>query len=87
MQVVACGKHQLAAEHVTLQFRREIGRIGIRQQQPQRLGIPFQQGEQGDHPAFRGQPAVPLPVADGQGGHLVHELRLGEGGRIAAGDG
>jgi hypothetical protein len=87
MQVGKRLQLQLAAENEPLQLCRQCRCIDIRQDQPQGLGIDPQQREQRNHAAFRGQPAVPVPLAIAQCGDVIHELRLREGHRIAPGDG
>ena len=79
--------HDLAAEHEAAQLRGEVARIGIGQQQPEVLRVHPQQREQRHHAPPRRQPAVPVPMPDGQRGDVPHELRLGESRRVAPGQG
>jgi hypothetical protein len=85
VQVLAHGERDLAAEDVASQLRGQGLRLGIRQQQPERLFVEFEQREQRDQAPLGRQPAVPLPLPGRQAGDIVHALRLREYSRIAAG--
>ncbi|MNS73862.1 hypothetical protein D3C72_1073150 [compost metagenome] len=73
-----------AAEHEALQLRRN--RIGIavgEHQQHMVIGQP-QQLKHCQGAAFGAQPRAPLPVQQGQGGHVAAELGMGKSRRIHA---
>ncbi len=74
----------LAAEHEALQLRRNRICIGIGQHQHHVILGQSQQLEHRQGAALGAQPGAPLPVLQGQGGHVAAELGVGENGRIGA---
>ena len=75
----------LAAEHEPPE--RGGQDVGVRGgDQPEAVGIGTEQEEQGLHAALGVQPAIPLPRARLQRGHVVHELGLRERGGVASGE-